>query len=125
MRLLAVVMSRVRCCGRPIGIEHAAKAVEPAEKVTEVKSKDKNISAAMEANNLTLEEKKILKRHTEACLAGKDTYVDPVSGYSVFTSRSHSLRGKCCGSACRHCPFEQVNVKDQQKKKTYNGYFYT
>nr|XP_032802636.1 uncharacterized protein LOC116938963 isoform X5 [Petromyzon marinus] len=100
MRLLAVVMSRVRCCGRPIGIEHAAKAVEPAEKVTEVKSKDKNIAAAIEGNNLTMEEKKILGNHTEACLAGKDTYVDPVSGYSVFTSRSHLLRGKCCGLAC-------------------------
>nr|XP_032802629.1 uncharacterized protein LOC116938961 isoform X5 [Petromyzon marinus] len=68
MRLLAVVMLRVRCCGRPIGIEHAAKAVEPAEKVTEVKSKDKNIAAAMEGNNLTVEEKKILRNHTEACL---------------------------------------------------------
>nr|XP_032802628.1 uncharacterized protein C1orf53-like isoform X4 [Petromyzon marinus] len=103
MRLLAVVMLRV----------------------TEVKSKDKNIAAAMEGNNLTVEEKKILRNHTEACLAGKDTYVDPVSGYSVFTSRSHLLRGKCCGSACRHCPFEQVNVKDRHKKSTYNGYFYT
>lgn len=29
-------------------------------------------------------------------------YVDPSSGYKVFTEYAHLQRGKCCGSACRH-----------------------
>ncbi len=43
--------------------------------------------------------------HAAACAAGRDTYIDRVSGYSVFTRASHLARGACCGSACRHCPF--------------------
>lgn len=43
-----------------------------------------------------------------ACLAeeaGHRTYVDPESGYTVFTARALSEQGKCCGSGCRHCPY--------------------
>ena len=32
------------------------------------------------------------------------------SGNLVFTEAYHLARGTCCGSACRHCPFEHVNV---------------
>lgn len=28
----------------------------------------------------------------------------------VFTELYHRARGSCCGSACRHCPYDQVNV---------------
>lgn len=48
--------------------------------------------------------------HDQAVAAGEDTYVDPGTGYDVFTSAFHLARGTCCGSACRHCPFEHVNV---------------
>ncbi|XP_053094349.1 uncharacterized protein C1orf53 homolog isoform X1 [Pangasianodon hypophthalmus] len=56
--------------------------------------------------------------------AGKTTYTDPVSGYTVFTEVAHKNRGRCCGSACRHCPYGQINVKDSSKKKTFNSAFY-
>lgn len=26
--------------------------------------------------------------------------------YMVFTEKAHLDRGSCCGSGCRHCPFE-------------------
>uniref|UniRef100_A0A3Q0RT29 Uncharacterized protein n=1 Tax=Amphilophus citrinellus TaxID=61819 RepID=A0A3Q0RT29_AMPCI len=51
-------------------------------------------------------------------------YVDPSSGYKVFTEHAHLQRGKCCGSACRHCPYGQVNVKDPAMKKHFNSLFY-
>ena len=35
----------------------------------------------------------------------EDFYVDPVSGYRVFTEAYHLRRGRCCESGCRHCPF--------------------
>lgn len=31
-------------------------------------------------------------------------------GLLVFTSVYHRLRGYCCGSDCRHCPFDHINV---------------
>ena len=48
--------------------------------------------------------------HRAACAASKDTYRDPVTGYTVFTAHAHTKRGACCGSACRHCPFNHENV---------------
>lgn len=55
--------------------------------------------------------------HTRACGAGEDTYVDPSTGYQVFTALSHIRRNKCCGSACRHCPFAHANVGKKVESK--------
>lgn len=27
-------------------------------------------------------------------------------GFLVFTAKYHLQRGSCCGSKCRHCPYE-------------------
>ena len=43
--------------------------------------------------------------HEAACARGASTYRDPETGYTVFTRIAHLARGKCCGSACRHCPY--------------------
>lgn len=43
--------------------------------------------------------------HEAACARGETTYRDPETGYTVFTATAHLKRGKCCGSACRHCPY--------------------
>ncbi|XP_027468231.1 uncharacterized protein C1orf53 homolog isoform X2 [Zalophus californianus] len=56
--------------------------------------------------------------------AGQLHYVDPATGYTVLTQLAHLQRGKCCGSACRHCPYGQVNVKDPSQRKKFNSYFY-
>lgn len=37
-------------------------------------------------------------------------YIDPVTGYKVMTELYHKSRGRCCGSKCRHCPFNHENV---------------
>ncbi|MBL8115171.1 MAG: hypothetical protein JNK60_19975 [Acidobacteria bacterium] len=55
--------------------------------------------------------------HAAALAAGEDTYVDPATGFDVFTSAFHLARGTCCGSACRHCPFEHVNVPATARPK--------
>ncbi|CAB9523577.1 chromosome 1 open reading frame 53 [Seminavis robusta] len=51
--------------------------------------------------------------HQKACQEQKTTYIDPATGYQVFTEVAHRNRGKCCGSGCRHCPYNHVNVKDK------------
>ena len=38
-----------------------------------------------------------------------DYYME--DGLMVFTSWFHLKRGECCGSACRHCPYDHINVK--------------
>jgi len=34
-----------------------------------------------------------------------DYYFDGM--YMVFTANYHLKRGTCCGSGCRHCPFQK------------------
>ena len=48
--------------------------------------------------------------HDEAVENGQHGYVDPETGYFVFTELAHLQRGVCCGSRCRHCPFEHEAV---------------
>ncbi len=44
--------------------------------------------------------------HAHACAAGADTYADPATGRTVFTALFLRRRGFCCGSGCRHCPYQ-------------------
>lgn len=75
------------------------------------------------SQELTAAEWRIVELHAAACAAGQLNYVDPATGYMVFTQLAHLQRGQCCGSACRHCPYGQINVKDPSKKKQFNSYF--
>jgi len=54
--------------------------------------------------------------HEAACQRGERSYIDPDTGYMVFTRLAHLDRGKCCGSACRHCPFDHENVPANRKR---------
>jgi len=47
--------------------------------------------------------------HRQCVTKKRDTYIDPASGYSVFT-QCYLKRRPCCGNACRHCPHGHVNV---------------
>ncbi|HYE76537.1 MAG TPA: DUF5522 domain-containing protein, partial [bacterium] len=44
----------------------------------------------------------ILRRHAEAIDAGREGYIDPTTGYLVFTAQFLWDRGFCCDSGCRH-----------------------
>lgn len=35
------------------------------------------------------------------------------NGLMVLTEKYHLARGRCCGNACRHCPFEHINVRNK------------
>ena len=45
------------------------------------------------------------ERHARACANNQPTYIDPATGYTVFTAYYLKSRGTCCGSGCRHCPW--------------------
>lgn len=44
---------------------------------------------------------------TESDNSGPLFYVE--NGRVVFTARYLLGRGKCCGSGCRHCPYQRVD----------------
>lgn len=43
--------------------------------------------------------------HDAAVARSEDHYVDPDTGYFVFTAAALRARGYCCDSGCRHCPY--------------------
>jgi diphthamide synthase (EF-2-diphthine--ammonia ligase) len=51
-------------------------------------------------------------RHEQALREGRSDYLDPETGYSVFTEVFHLRRGSCCGAGCRHCPYGREDVPD-------------
>ena len=50
--------------------------------------------------------------HDQAVAAGTPTYLDPDTGFVVFTGVALAARGYCCGSGCRHCPYDH----DEQRR---------
>ncbi len=46
--------------------------------------------------------------HRRANEGGAPFYIDPQSGYRVFTETGLRKRGSCCGNGCRHCPWQHV-----------------
>jgi hypothetical protein len=42
-----------------------------------------------------------------------DYYVE--NGLLVYTAAHHLKRGSCCGSGCRHCPYEPRHVEGNTK----------
>lgn len=47
----------------------------------------------------------IMAAHNAALETGEDGYLDPATGYFVFTAAFLADRGTCCDSGCRHCPY--------------------
>ena len=47
----------------------------------------------------------IVRAHDAAVAAGEPGYLDPETGYFVFTAATLLANGACCESGCRHCPW--------------------
>ncbi|NDB85782.1 MAG: hypothetical protein EB127_24235, partial [Alphaproteobacteria bacterium] len=55
--------------------------------------------------------------HLSANKQGRDTYIDPATGYQVLTSNALLRQGRCCGNSCRHCPYGHINVDNSKASK--------
>ncbi len=49
--------------------------------------------------------------HRRAVERGQSYYIDPETGLHAFTSLGLEQRGHCCGSGCRHCPFQHDSME--------------
>jgi len=58
---------------------------------------------------------KIWEQHALACSRGDATYRDPATGYQVMSRVGLLGRAQCCGSGCRHCPFEHAEVPSERR----------
>jgi len=47
----------------------------------------------------------IVRRHAAAIATGTPWYLDPRTGYQVWTAQTLWERGECCDTGCRHCPY--------------------
>ncbi|HLD01674.1 MAG TPA: DUF5522 domain-containing protein [Patescibacteria group bacterium] len=50
----------------------------------------------------------------QTLIEGEDYYLDE-HGFVVLTEAFHKKRGYCCGSGCKHCPYEHEAVKKKKK----------
>jgi hypothetical protein len=50
--------------------------------------------------------------HDDAVGRGDAMYEDPRTGLFVMTAATLARRGYCCGSGCRHCPYDP----DEQRR---------
>jgi len=51
------------------------------------------------------------RAHDDAVDRGEDTYLDPLTGYFVFTAAALAANGRCCGRGCRHCPYDAAEQR--------------
>lgn len=58
--------------------------------------------------------------HRKAILDKQSTYIDPSTGFTVFTELAHLKRGKCCGNMCRHCPYGYANVQGLNNGRSHS-----
>ena len=47
----------------------------------------------------------VRRAHAAAVASDEPGYLDPETGFFVFTAAALLARGSCCGSGCRHCPY--------------------
>jgi hypothetical protein len=47
----------------------------------------------------------VIVAHHRAMVSGAPGYVDPGTGFFVFTARNLLEQGECCANGCRHCPW--------------------
>jgi hypothetical protein len=40
------------------------------------------------------------------------------NGLHVYTAAYHLKRGSCCGSGCRHCPYEPRHIEDNTQVRS-------
>lgn len=56
-----------------------------------------------------------MKYHNSELIEGMHYYLD--GNKVVFTELFHKQRGSCCGSNCKHCPYDPKAVKGNKKLK--------
>jgi hypothetical protein len=57
----------------------------------------------------------LVKYHKHDLIEGLHYYLE--GNKVVFTELFHKQRGSCCGSGCKHCPYDPKHKKGEKKIK--------
>jgi hypothetical protein len=72
------------------------------------------------AGSLPAEQPKVKPSHLDPnrspASSEADWYFE--NGFMVFTAAYHLKRGTCCGSGCRHCPYEPPHLAGNKVRQT-------
>jgi len=80
---------------------------------------------AVDHQRLSPKERTLQQLHSKAVHNLKFTYDDPYLGLKVVTTYRHTLKGNCCGQACRHCVYNHEAVfPERRKERTFNSAFW-
>lgn len=75
-------------------------------------------------NAMTADEKLVYMAHYAAIQNRQLTYKCPITKKIYNTVSKLLYEGKCCGEACRHCPYELKNCQHLKKSFIWNGAYY-
>ncbi len=76
-------------------------------RITQLAARDLSLPAEDRLNPERADYDEIIASHSQAMAENRSGYLDPSTGAWVFTALAHANRGYCCGSGCRHCPYER------------------
>jgi len=86
---------------------------------------EKERQSKVDFSRLSPKEAELHQLHKEAVEALKFTYEDPYLGLKVVTTYRHTLKGTCCGQACRHCVYQHEAVFESRRvERTFNSSFW-
>ena len=111
----SIIVSKSSFARRSLSSISARKVgLSSAEQTVKVQVYPSNMTATADMQALPEPIDDIEELHQNAMLKGSTTYIDPATGFTVFTELAHLRRGKCCGNICRHCPYGWENVKGHE-----------
>jgi len=92
------------------------KSAQTVTKTATTSPTTKTSSSSSKSNDKNYNIQDIEDLHIQALQSQSKTYIDPETGFTVFTEYAHLKRGKCCGNVCRHCPYGWENVSYRRQK---------
>ena len=95
-------------CAETDGVQAAPQAVAQPLQLSDLPDAD--------AVSLMPPERQWRRVHAAAVAQNLDAYIDPATGYQVWTRLYLRKKGPCCGNACRHCPYGHENVPKSAAK---------
>ena len=94
-------------------------------KLAEFWRAERELEANLRLDQLSVSDVEIHRRHSEAVANMDLMYDDPETGLKVLTRLQHYVKGKCCGSACRHCVYGHEKVKPEVRaRRRFNSAFW-
>ena len=103
--LIKVAAMLGRCCGDVAAVDATGDTADVSSGNQELRPGWRHDPVPTRLTGDSQTRAEVLSRHDAAMERSMPTYIDPTSGFSVFSAGFLAARGYCCESGCRHCPY--------------------